>query len=91
MRQSKDPLKNKALRPHNAHKGYTLIELLVALAAASILSASALQLYSRFHHLTLHFIKDYQRESSELIQQMHRAIPYSKSRGETIKRKNPRP
>lgn len=86
MRQTKATLIN-----HKVRKGYTLIELLVALAAASILCASALQLYGRFHHLTLHFIKDYQRESSELIQQMHRAIPYSKCRGETIKRKNPRP
>ena len=84
------PRRRLSVNP-DSRKGYTLIELLVALAAASILSASALQLYSRFHHLTLHFIKDYQRESSELIQQMHRAIPYSKSRGETIKRKNPRP
>lgn len=54
--------------------GYTLMELLVALAAASILSALALQLYGTFHHVTLHFIIDYQRESSELIQQMRGVV-----------------
>ena len=71
------PRRRLSVNP-DSRKGFTLVELLVALAAASILSASALQLYGHFHHLTQHFIQDYQQESSELMQQMRQVNPYKR-------------
>lgn len=71
------PRRRLSVNP-DSRKGFTLVELFVALAAASILSASALQLYGHFHHLTLHFIQDYQQESFELMQQMRQVNPYKR-------------
>ncbi len=71
------PRRRLSVNP-DSRKGFTLVELLVALAAVSVLSASALQLYGNFHHLTLHFIQDYQQESSELLQQMRQVNPYKR-------------
>ena len=63
----------KLLMPRD---GFTLMELLVAMAAASVLSLSALKLYGQFHGMVLLFVKDYQQESTELLLQMRNVFPY---------------
>ncbi|MCF0223761.1 MAG: prepilin-type N-terminal cleavage/methylation domain-containing protein [Fibrobacter sp.] len=56
--------------------GFTLIELMVALAASAILSLSVLQFYGYCHRLSFALLRDYQKERSELLMQMKNAMPY---------------
>lgn len=76
-------------------RGFTLIELLVAVIAASILSLSALQMYSACHRLSLQLVRGYQRESSSLLQQMRGAMPYDTNMyhgpAVVVQRKKPTP
>lgn len=58
--------------------GFTLIELLVAMAAASVVSLSALQMYGLYHHLVVHQVQSYHRESGTLLQRAYDVIPYKR-------------
>ncbi|MCF0220752.1 MAG: prepilin-type N-terminal cleavage/methylation domain-containing protein [Fibrobacter sp.] len=59
--------------------GFTLIELLVAMAAASVLSVSALQVYGRFHRFSATLTRSYQTETADLLRNIRCAVPYSVS------------
>lgn len=59
-----------------AQAGFTLMELMVATAAASVLILSALQLYVQFYGISVRLQVDYRRESREQILQMQNSMPY---------------
>lgn len=59
-----------------ARAGFTLMELMVATAAASVLILSALQLYVQFYGISVRLQVDYRRESREQILQMQNSMPY---------------
>lgn len=61
-------------------KGFTLVELMVALAAASILSLAALQIYGMYLGAYKQQILRYQEESQALIREMQQVYPYKKSK-----------
>lgn len=60
-----------------ARAGFTLMELMVATAAASVLILSALQLYVQFYGISVRLQVDYRRESREQILQLLNSMPYS--------------
>ena len=51
-------------------KGFTLMELMVALAVAGILVSSALVLYGMFHREYVHILAAYDSRSTEYIHTM---------------------
>lgn len=55
-------------------KGFTLIELIVALAAAGILVSSALGLYGLFHREYVHVRGAYAAATSDRTLQMQKSI-----------------
>lgn len=63
--------------------GLTLVELLVALVVSGILASTVLQVYGRYHRLSLFLVADYHQESSNLLLQMRQVLP--------VKRKIPGP
>lgn len=78
------------MRNKNSKLGFTLMELLVALAAASVLSLSALQLYGLYYASTFRLIQNYHRESSLLLQRVNESFPY-RVKTNPCKRKIPGP
>lgn len=63
-------------RPQGA--GFTLMELMIAMAAASVISLSAFLFYGQYHRTVLYLQKEYSRDSSELIRQMKNLNPYGR-------------
>ena len=57
-------------------KGFTLIEILVATVAASMVSLAALELYAGYHRLYQHLYKDYQKETAAILEELRRINPY---------------
>ncbi|MBQ3721594.1 MAG: prepilin-type N-terminal cleavage/methylation domain-containing protein [Fibrobacter sp.] len=55
-------------------KGFTLMELMVALAVAGILVSSALGLYGMFHREYVHILAAYDSRSTEYIHTMQKSI-----------------
>ena len=55
-------------------KGFTLMELMVALAVAGILVSSALGLYGMFHREYVHGLAAYDSRATEHIQRMQKSI-----------------
>ena len=55
-------------------KGFSLIELVVALAVAGILVSSALGLYGMFHREYVHGLAAYDSRATEHIQRMQKSI-----------------
>ena len=55
-------------------KGFSLIELVVALAVAGILVSSALALYGMFHREYVHGLAAYDSRATEHIQRMQKSI-----------------
>ncbi len=56
--------------------GFTLVELMVALAAASILSLGVLAGLGRFQSTLFNLRKNYEAESRELLHLLHCSGPY---------------
>lgn len=65
-------------------KGFSLLELMVALAAASILSLTALKVYGMYYRTFNYLSKDYQEKSAEILKKMNLTNPYCC--GKVIKR-----
>jgi prepilin-type N-terminal cleavage/methylation domain-containing protein len=55
-------------------KGFSLIELVVALAVAGILVSSALELYGMFHREYVHGLAAYDSRATEHIHTMQKSI-----------------
>lgn len=76
----KNPLGSAKKSLHPAKKllncGFSLVELLVAVVAASIVSLMALQVYGGYHKLYLHLYGDYQKESAAILEELRRLNPY---------------
>lgn len=58
--------------------GFTFVELLVAVLAASIVSLIALNIYVQYHKCFLHLYNSNQKETSALIDSLQRSKPYYK-------------
>ena len=56
--------------------GFTLVELLVASVAASVISLAALQVYSQYHKLYMYLYGDYQKETAAILKELRRINPY---------------
>ena len=65
-------------------EGFTLIELMVASLAASVISLVALQVYAGYHKLFLHLYNDYQKETAAILKELRRINPYCS--GASLKR-----
>lgn len=57
--------------------GFTLVELLVAVVAASVVSLMALQVYGMYHRLYGRLYGDYRRESAAIIEELRATDPYA--------------
>lgn len=55
-------------------KGFTLMELMVALAVSGILVSSALALYGMFRREYVHVLAAYDSRSTEYIHKMQKSI-----------------
>lgn len=60
-------------------KGFTLLELMVAIAVSSILMLVALGAFRSYHRMAMTLYSSYQRESSFLIDKMHSVQPYQRT------------
>lgn len=69
-------------------KGFTLIELMVAVVAASALTMSAWLLYSRYHQATQLIQKTYLQNVEVNIRLIKNAMPYA-IRGIADEKRNP--
>ncbi|WP_298771630.1 type II secretion system protein J [uncultured Fibrobacter sp.] len=56
--------------------GFTLVEMLVAVAAASIVSLAALQAYTQYYRLTVRLYDWYQKETAGFLDEIRRLNPY---------------
>ena len=56
--------------------GFALIELLVAVVAATTLSLVALQVYGGYHRLYLLLYGEYQKETAAILEELRRINPY---------------
>ena len=56
--------------------GFSLIELLVAVVAASVVSLVALEFYAGSYRLYLHLYGDYQKETAAILEELRRLNPY---------------
>lgn len=55
-------------------RGFTLMELMVAIACASALAFAAWNCFDAYRQTALFFTKDYHRMSGELLQQLRNAV-----------------
>ncbi|OWV07294.1 prepilin-type N-terminal cleavage/methylation domain-containing protein [Fibrobacter sp. HC4] len=62
------------------NRGFTLMELMVAVSVASVVTLSAFLFYVRYHEATLHLQRKYITESRIQIEQMNGVLPYGKGR-----------
>jgi len=75
------PLKRESLK-----RGFTLVELMAAVACAAILAASAWTSYGLFMRGRQNLLLSYQRDSRAQIQDLQNAKPYDSRTGH---RRNP--
>lgn len=67
-------------------KGFTLMELMVAMVVATIVTLSASDLYGRYHRSILFLQKNYLDRMGVLVADMYRVMPYyHKTRNPGIK------
>ncbi len=56
--------------------GFTLMELLVAVVAASVVSLAALQVYGHYHRVYSNLYGSYQKETAAILEELRRINPY---------------
>lgn len=57
-------------------RGFTLVELLAAVVAASVVSLVALDFYGQSHKVFLYLYADYQKETAAILEELRRINPY---------------
>lgn len=64
--------------------GYSLVELLIAIACASILSLAAWNVFSFYERGSRYLAVDHQRKSAELFEQIQRVTKNARGLGERL-------
>ena len=71
------PAKNPLYPAENRmNHGFTLVELLVAVVASSVISIGALGVYSGYYRLYLQLCGGYQKETAAILNELRRINPY---------------